>query len=81
MTKEQIRIRVQEIFREIIGDEELVLCDASSPEEIEGWDSLLHITIMETIQDEFDIRISLDEMIELSDVGKIVEYLYRKKGK
>ena len=60
--------KLQEIFRDVFGDESLTITESTNQNDIEDWDSLTHITILEAVQDEFDIRLTLDEMIELLKV-------------
>ena len=64
--------KLQSIFQDIFGDYELKIDENTSPADIEAWDSLTQISILEVVQDEFNISFSLDEMIELTDVGKMV---------
>ena len=70
--------KVQDIFRDIFGDETIVIDMSTDADDIDGWDSLKHISILEAVQDEFDIKLSLDEMIELTDVGKIIDAVNKK---
>ena len=65
--------KLQEIFQDVFGNAELKINKKTNSNDIDGWDSLTHITILEAVQDEFALRFSLDEMIELNDVGKIVD--------
>ena len=44
----------------------------------DGWDSLVHLSIMTDLEDEFDIEIDIDDMENLIDVNSIVAYLSRK---
>ena len=39
--------------------------DNSSPDNIENWDSLRHMMLIDALEDEFDIQFSDDEMTEL----------------
>jgi acyl carrier protein len=42
-----------------------------------NWDSLNHITLMLALEEEFEISISDDELVELTSVGAIREYVDR----
>ena len=72
MEKQWVLEKLQSIFQDIFGDYELKIDENTSPADIEAWDSLTQISILEVVQDEFNISFSLDEMIELTDVGKMV---------
>ncbi len=78
MNEKQVINKLQCIFRDVFGDKELIIDRKTSLNDIDGWDSLTHITIIEAVQDEFAMSFSLDEMIELSDVGKIVDAIMVK---
>ncbi len=79
MKKEEIIIKLQEIMRDVFEDNSLKICESTNTNDIEGWDSLTHITILEAVQDEFGIKLSLDEMIEMQDFGDIIAVVMRKK--
>ena len=79
MDRTEILGKVQDIFRDVFGDSELIIQESTNANDIEGWDSLTHITILESVQDEFDMKFTLEEMIELSDIGKMIDVIIRKK--
>lgn len=78
MTKEVVMGRLQEVFRDAFGDEELILGEEMKAGDVEEWDSLMQITLLEAIQGEFGIRFSFDEMLVLDSVGKIVKTIINK---
>lgn len=78
MTKEVVMGRLQEVFRDVFGDEELILDEEMKAGDVEEWDSLMQITLLEAIQEEFGIRFSFDEMLVLDNVGKIVKTIINK---
>ena len=73
MKREEILESLQEIFRDVFGDNGLTISEATGTVDIEGWDSLKQISILEAVQDDFNVRFSLEEMIELKDVKKITD--------
>lgn len=50
---------------------------ATSPEEVERWDSLQHIALVQMLEVTFGIRLSMDEMMEIRSVGDIERVLHR----
>lgn len=79
MNRDEIKDKLQKIFRDVIGQDDLIISDSSNPDNIEEWDSLMHITILEAVQDEFGVNFSLDEMIEMDDVERIINAIEAKK--
>ena len=78
MKREEIVQRLQEIFRDIFADEKMVIYDKLCPIDVESWDSIKHITLIEAIHDDFDILFDFDEIAEMKDVSDIMEAIYKK---
>jgi acyl carrier protein len=71
--------RLQEVFRDVFDDPGLVLTDATTSDDIDGWDSLQHVTLLFRIEDEFGVEFVGDEAASLANVGELATLL-RKKG-
>ena len=54
-----------------------VLSAATSPDDVERWDSLQHIALIRTLETTFAIQLSMDEMMEIRSVGDIENVLRR----
>ena len=80
MSREEILDSVQNIFRDIFDEDDLVITDKTSAENIEEWDSLEHINLVTTIEREFKIRFALGELISLKDVGAMIDLMIEKLG-
>jgi acyl carrier protein len=49
--------------------------DSTSIENTEGWDSMGHVALIMALEREFSVSISPADAIELTNVGKIKEFL------
>ena len=78
MTRSEILGKLQEIFVDLLEDEGLQLSEESSAKTIPDWDSLLHITLMASVEDEFDIQIPTDEIAQTKDVKTLVDIIERE---
>ena len=78
MTKDEVFFEVQEIFRDIFDEEELVINGETNSENIEEWDSLNHISLISAIEKQFKIKFSLDEFQEIKDVGAMINIIESK---
>jgi acyl carrier protein len=65
--------RLTEVFRLTFGDETLVLDREMTADDIEGWDSATHITLIFAVEDEFDIKLSTRDLEQLTSVGDLIE--------
>lgn len=66
------------IFREVFDDDEIVLTKNTTSKDIEDWDSLMNMTLVTAIEKEFNIKFKLKEVLELQNVGNMVELIIKK---
>ena len=78
MTREMLFEGVQDIFRDIFNEEDMVIEDKISSDDVEEWDSLNHINLVSTIEKEFEIRFALGELMALKDVGAMIDLMVEK---
>ena len=81
MTREQILNGVQEIFRDVFDEEDLIVEESSNSDTIEDWDSLNHINLVSAIEMEFGIRFALGELTSLKNVGDMIDLMLKKLAK
>lgn len=63
--------RLHRILQVVLGVEPDQLSDRTTAADVEGWDSLAHVTLMFSIEQEFGIQFAGDEFANLSDVGAL----------
>jgi len=78
MTRKEVFNGVQDIFRDIFDEDELIISDTTSSDEIEDWDSLSHINLVIVIEKEFKIKFTLQEFMILKDIGSMVNLIVEK---
>lgn len=52
-----------------------VVCDALEYNSIKQWDSVAHMTLISTLEDEFDVMLDTDDIVDMSSVAKAKEIL------
>lgn len=75
-----IKEKLQEIFRDVFDDEEIVLTEEMTSEDIEDWDSLSHITLIIEIEKSFDIEFSTEDVMGAKNVGEFIKVIESKLG-
>ena len=75
MSREEIYERLNEVFQDVFGDDDITVNDDTTAKDIDGWDSLRHITLLAAIEDEFDIEVPDRIIPTLRTVKDIVDYL------
>jgi acyl carrier protein len=69
---------IQEIFRDIFDDENLVITPGSNASTVEDWDSLGHVNLVTAIEKKYKIKFGLAELQELKNVGDMIELIKNK---
>jgi acyl carrier protein len=78
MTRDQIMEKVNEIFREVFDDDSLIITDSTNSDDIEDWDSLEHISLIISMEKEFDLKFDIKEVNKLENVGQMVDMIKDK---
>lgn len=78
MEKNQILEEVQEIFREVLDNEEIVLANDTTADDIEEWDSLTHIQLIVAIEKHFKIKFTSKEILSWQNVGEMIDCIATK---
>ena len=73
MTREDILARLNEIFQDVLDNDELVVTDALQADDVEEWDSLSHIQLIVAIEKAFGIKFTSREIMKWSCVGEMVD--------
>lgn len=57
------------IFREVFHNPALEVADTMTGNDIEGWDSLQHIKLINAMEERFDIRFKNADLAKMKTVG------------
>lgn len=72
MNRDEVYARLKEVFRDVF-DKDVELQDATTAADVAGWDSLNHITLIGTIEDEFDVKFPMKDVVHMKNVGELVD--------
>jgi acyl carrier protein len=70
--------RVEAIVAQVLGVPPEQINDDSGPGSLTAWDSVTHIDIMLSMEVEFSVSLSADEMVSLLSVGALKQALAAK---
>ena len=71
MTKDQILSEFNEIFIDVLDDEDVVLKPETVADDIEDWDSLTHIQLVVAIEKHFKVKFTATEIRKFKNVGEM----------
>ncbi len=78
MTREDVFKKLNEIFIDIFDDESIILSNDTTADDIEDWDSLEQINIINQCESEFGIKFNMKEVTALKNVGEMVDIILVK---
>ena len=78
MERDKIRLKIQELLREIVDDDTVVLADSTTAEDVVDWDSTNHVRLMVALEAALDIRFETDEIAAQNCVGELVGLVQTK---
>jgi acyl carrier protein len=71
-------LRVNEVFRDVLDEPGLNLQPDSTPDTVEGWDSLSHMQIVAELESRFEVRFTTAEIQSFSTVARVLEVLFAR---
>ncbi len=80
MTREEAYSKLNEVFRDVFDDESIEVNDATTANDIEGWDSLEHINLVVAVEKCFGIKFNMGEVAKLKNVGEMMDLILSKIG-
>ena len=67
-----------EVFREVFENPGIVLSPKTTANDIDGWDSLSHVSLMMAVELKFNISFSRREIVSFRNVGDLVAGIDKK---
>ena len=75
MNENEIIPRLNSVFRDIFGDDSISVSANTTSADIEYWDSLAHITLMDAVENEFGLRFKMREVSSMKNVGDMINLI------
>jgi acyl carrier protein len=69
---------LETLFREVFHNEELTLCDDTTPADVAGWDSVAHINLVFSVEETFGVQFTGAELGAFRNIGELKQLLVRK---
>lgn len=81
MERSEIFKKVNEIFCDELDNEDIVLNDDTTADDVEEWDSLSHVQLIVAVEKAFGIKFTSNEILSWSNVGQLVDSIENRLKK
>lgn len=78
MEKNEILSRLEEVFRDVLDNEDIELTKTTTADDIEEWDSLSHIQLIVAIEKAFNVKFTSKEILSWKNVGELADCIQGK---
>jgi len=78
MEQQEILAKVQDIFRDVLDNDSIVLTPQTTADDVEEWDSLSHIQLIVGIEKAFKIKFTSKEILSWNNVGEMIDCIAKK---
>ena len=69
MNRTEILEKLNEVFHDVFDNNDIVVTEQTNANDIEEWDSLIHITLISAVEDEFDVSFDMKTVVSMKNVG------------
>lgn len=76
MTRQEIFEKLNEVFADVF-DEDVVVTDGTTADDIVDWDSLTHITLISEVEDTFGMKFSMKDVLGMKNVGEMADIIQK----
>lgn len=77
-----LRAEVQDVFRQVFGDDDIVLSDSTTAADVDGWDSMMHINLIIALEKRLGVKFAAAEISGMKgddqNFGSLIKLLEAK---
>lgn len=78
MERSDIFKKVNEIFCDELDNDDIVLTDETTADDVEEWDSLSHVQLIVAIEKAFAIKFTSNEILSWNNVGELIDSIEKR---
>ena len=75
MGEQEIFERLDEVFQDVFDDDRIHVNASTTADDIEDWDSLMHITLISAVEREFRMKFKMGEISSMKNVGEMAQII------
>ena len=75
MSREEILEKINDIFHDVFDDDSIVVVEETTAEDVEDWDSLMHITLISEVESAFGFKFQMKDVVGMKNVGEMIDII------
>jgi len=79
MDRNSVLKQVNDIFIDTLDDEDIVIQESTSADDVEDWDSLTHIQLVVGVEKKIGLRFTSSEIQSWKNVGEMIDCILKHK--
>lgn len=80
MERNEYLEKINEIAKDVFDNDDVVITEASTADDVDGWDSLTHLELMTELEAEYRIKFTMSEIQNLADVGELIDCIIKHQA-
>ena len=80
MTREELFEQLNEVFQDVFDDESITVTETTTANDIEDWDSLEHINLINAVEQKFGIKFDMGQIVTMKNVGEMANIIQSQLG-
>lgn len=77
LTTDNVYERLNNLFRDVLDNDDLILKHDTTAGDVEGWDSMANVQLMLGVEREFGVHLSAGQMQAMTSVGDLVSVIVK----
>ena len=80
MTREELFEQLNEVFQDVFDDESITVTETTTANDIDDWDSLEHINLINSVEQKFGIKFDMGQIVTMKNVGEMANIIQSQLG-
>lgn len=77
MERSEVLRKMTDICKDVFDDNNLVITEETTAADVEGWDSLTHLSLVNELEETYEVAFTLDEVTGSKSIGELLNALMR----
>lgn len=81
MKNQEILSKISESISSVLDHNNFTLTEATTANDVDGWESITHMMIINNIEQVFNIKFKLMDLMNMESVGDLIESIQKELSK